>query len=121
MYNEIKALVNRMELAAANTKQTVKIVRVAGVDPALIQQALDAIQGRSHRTTEGQGQGTGRAGNGNMNGPMNQGGMFGNNGMGGGMGGNGGAGGIMPAGGFNNPTFTPGLGGAGAGLGKGPG
>ena len=47
MFEEIKRLVDQMELAAADTKQTVKIVRVPGVDPALIQQALDAIQGRS--------------------------------------------------------------------------
>jgi general secretion pathway protein D len=47
MYNDIKKLVEQMEIAASDTKQTVKIVQVKGVDPALIQQALDVLQGRS--------------------------------------------------------------------------
>ncbi len=47
MYEDIKKLVEQMEFAAADTKQTVKIVQVKGVDPALIQQALDVLQGRS--------------------------------------------------------------------------
>ena len=47
MYLDIKKLVDQMDLAAADTKQSVKFVRIPGVDPALIQQALLAIQGRS--------------------------------------------------------------------------
>ena len=46
MYQDIKSLVEQMELAASDTKQTVKIIQVKGVDPALIQQALDVLQGR---------------------------------------------------------------------------
>ncbi len=46
MYEDIKKLVEQMEIAAGDYKQTVKFVRVPGVDPAVIQQALDAIQGK---------------------------------------------------------------------------
>src|SRR4029077_6880061 len=47
MYEDIKKLVEQMELAAADTKQTVKIAQIKGVNPALIQQALAVLQGRS--------------------------------------------------------------------------
>ncbi len=47
MYEEIKKLVSQMEVTAGTYKQTVKFVRVPGLDPALIQHALDLVQGRS--------------------------------------------------------------------------
>src|SRR5262249_42087184 len=57
MYTDIKKLVEQMEVAAADTKQTVKIVHLTGIDPSLIQQALDAIQGRVTPTRSGSGYG----------------------------------------------------------------
>jgi type II secretory pathway component GspD/PulD (secretin) len=47
MYEDIKKLVSQMEVTAGDYKQTVKFVRVRGLDPAMIQQALDAVQGRT--------------------------------------------------------------------------
>ena len=47
MYQDIKSLVEQMDLVASNTKQTVRIVHVKGVDPALIKQALDVLQERT--------------------------------------------------------------------------
>src|SRR5262249_8514289 len=47
MYEDIKRLTDQLDAAAADTKQTVKIVRIQGIAPDLIQFALDAIQGRS--------------------------------------------------------------------------
>ena len=47
MYEDIKKLVEQMEIAAGDYKQTVKLVRVPRRRSAVIQQALDAIQGRS--------------------------------------------------------------------------
>jgi hypothetical protein len=125
MYDDIKKLVGQMDAAAAEHKQTVKFVRLPGVDPAVVQQALEAIQGRSSMN---------RANNG-MNGPGgmgNRGGMNGGNGMGGfgagGFGGGGFGGGAFPGGGFfpggggvNNSTFTPGPGGFGGAGGFGAG
>src|SRR5438270_10598539 len=52
MYEDIKKLLGQMDAVAANHKQSVKFIRVPGVDPAVIQQALDAIQGR-HLTNRG--------------------------------------------------------------------
>ncbi|HWY88284.1 MAG TPA: secretin N-terminal domain-containing protein [Gemmataceae bacterium] len=127
MYEDIKKLVDQMEVAAADTKQTVKIVRVPGVDPALIQQALDAIQGRAsaNRMTSAAGGmaggvGANRAGNfggtGPMPGGMGGGGGFNRGAGGGGFGGGGfGGGGFGGGGGFTNPTFMPGGGGYGGG------
>jgi type II secretory pathway component GspD/PulD (secretin) len=53
MYKDIQKLVEMLEKAAAKTTQTVKVVSIKGIDPKVIQQALDAIQGRS--TTNGNG------------------------------------------------------------------
>lgn len=50
LYEDIKKLVDQMEKAAADTTQIVKVVSIKGVDPALVQQALDAIQGRKTST-----------------------------------------------------------------------
>src|SRR5262249_8552002 len=45
MYKDIKKLVEMLEKAAANTKQTVQVIRVKGIDPKVLQQAIDALQG----------------------------------------------------------------------------
>jgi hypothetical protein len=55
MYQDIKALVEQLEKAARDSTRTVQVVRTRGVDPTLIQQALDALQGR---TTTNRGNGS---------------------------------------------------------------
>ncbi len=139
MYEDLKKLVEQMEIAAQDTKQTVKVVRVDGVDPALVQQALDAIQGRSAtsrgmtnnttgRTNSPFGGGTGfmpgGGGGGNYGG--GGGGNFGGGGGGGNFGGGGGgfgggAGVFTPGGGGGGRGPGGGGGGAGGGGGRGPG
>jgi hypothetical protein len=126
MYDDIKKLVGQMDATAAEHKQSVKFIRVPGVDPALIHQALEAIQGRSSMN-RASGAGGGMNGFGGMGGAGgNRAGNNGGNGFGpaGGFGGGnfpgggfpGGGGGFFPGGGgFNNPTFTPGPGGFGGG------
>lgn len=47
MYEDIKKLVEQLEKGASDAKQVVKILNVKGVDPELVQQALEAIQGRT--------------------------------------------------------------------------
>jgi hypothetical protein len=94
LYTDIKKLVDQMDLAAADTKQSVKFVRIPGVDPALIQQALLAIQGRSAPT-------------GGLGGPGGQGGAAGTRGGNFGGGGRGAGGAFAGGGGFTSPTFMP--------------
>jgi type II secretory pathway component GspD/PulD (secretin) len=53
-YKDIKKLVDMLEKAASKSRPTVKMVSIKGVDPKIIQHALDAIQGRS--TSNGNGQ-----------------------------------------------------------------
>ncbi|HWY87523.1 MAG TPA: secretin N-terminal domain-containing protein [Gemmataceae bacterium] len=111
MYEEINKLVVQLESAAGSTKQTVKIVRVPGVDPALIQQALDAVQGRAAANRTSGGMGANRMGTPGAAGQMPGGGFPG-----------GGFGPGFPGGnGFPNQGFTPGRGGFGpGGGGQGP-
>jgi type II secretion system protein D len=129
MYNDIKKLVTQMDIAGGNFKETVKVIKVKGVDPALIQQALDAIQGRttSRMTSTGFG-GTGFGGG--FGGQGFGGGGFGKGPGGGGFGGQGFGGGGFGGGGFGGggPAFTPGgnfgpggFGGGGGGKGGGGG
>jgi type II secretory pathway component GspD/PulD (secretin) len=56
MYDEINKLVTRLDKAAAQSTRTVKVLSVKGVDPALMQQAIDAIQGRRALPLERSGQ-----------------------------------------------------------------
>src|SRR4029079_12863545 len=46
LFQDIRKLVDQLEKASADTTQTVKVVSIKGIDPHLVQQALDAIQGR---------------------------------------------------------------------------
>ncbi len=99
MYEDIKKLVQQLEDAAQEATRTVRVVQLKGIDPVLVQQAVDAIQGRpTTRTTASSG--TTGATN-----PMapGMGGGFGNGGGGfrpGGFGGGipGGGGGFRPPG-----------------------
>ncbi|MBI3410657.1 MAG: hypothetical protein HY040_20160 [Planctomycetes bacterium] len=83
MYEDIDKLVKQLEIAASDSRQTVKVVSVKGVDPTLVQQAIDALQGRQVRRP-----GDGIGGGGFGGNPFRGGGGFG--GGGGGFGGGGG-------------------------------
>jgi type II secretory pathway component GspD/PulD (secretin) len=48
---EIEDLVKQLDQAARDATRTVKVIPVKGVDPALIQEAIDAIQGRRTNVT----------------------------------------------------------------------
>src|SRR5262249_40648768 len=54
MFEDIKKLVDQLDAAAKNSTRTVKVISVKGIDPLLVQKAIDAIQGRS-RPTSGTG------------------------------------------------------------------
>ena len=45
LYEDLKRLVGELELAAADSKQVVRVVSIQGVDPAVLKQAIDSIQG----------------------------------------------------------------------------
>jgi type II secretory pathway component GspD/PulD (secretin) len=93
MYDDIKKLVKELDDNAKPSTQIVRVVPVPGVDPALVQQALDAIQGRTSNTNTSTGFGGGMFGPRIPwgGGPGGRGGMFGGPGGGGGGGGRPGA------------------------------
>ncbi len=66
MYKEVKLLIDELDQAAKDSPSTVKLVRIRDVDPYLVQQALDAIQGRPVTSASGipvsGGQGSGMGG-----------------------------------------------------------
>ena len=47
MFEDIKTLVDQMEAQAKDNVRTIQVVKLNGVDPALIQEAVDAFQGRT--------------------------------------------------------------------------
>jgi type II secretory pathway component GspD/PulD (secretin) len=129
MYKGIKKLVEDIDEASKDTARTIRVVRVDGLDPVLVQQVIDAVQGR--RPTRGGTfggiggiGGIGGGGRGGFNqGGFNPGGDFGGGGgmmIPGGMGG-GGRGGMMAPGGGGAGNFPAGGGGRGAGGGRGTG
>jgi type II secretory pathway component GspD/PulD (secretin) len=46
VYEQINQLVTQLDKAAADSSHAVKVVSIKGVDPQLVQQAIDAMQGR---------------------------------------------------------------------------
>jgi type II secretion system protein D len=46
MYEDVKKLTEQLDQAAKDSTRTVRVVSIKGVDPLLVQQAVDAIQGR---------------------------------------------------------------------------
>jgi hypothetical protein len=100
LFDEVSKLVAELDKAAENPNRKVVIQSVKGIDPAVVQQMVDAIQGRrTASTTAGTpfgGTGFGGPFGGGGFGRPNGGGM---GGPGGGMGGPGGFGG-PPGGGF---------------------
>ena len=99
LYEDVNTLVTQLDNATVSTTEVVKLVQLRGVDPNVVQQAINALQGRD---TRNQGGGLGGRGQGGFG---QQGGGFGQGGGGFGQGGIPGLGG----GGF------PGLGGGGFG------
>jgi type II secretion system protein D len=80
LFKEIKTLVDNYELVSKDARRTVRVISVRGMDPTLIQQAIDLMQGRRPLTTgtgtlNGIGIGTGTGGD--------MGGRFGRGGLGG--------------------------------------
>lgn len=55
MFEDIKNLVDRLEETSKDATTTVTIVPIKNIDPALVQQALDAIQGRTTRSNSNSG------------------------------------------------------------------
>ena len=126
LYDDISKLVEYMENSAKPNAKVVRVVPVSGIDPALVQQAIDAIQGRTSSRPTSSGFGGGGSalpsGGGSPFGGMGGGG-FGRGGMGGGgMGGMGGmGGGGFGRGGMGGGGFGRGGGMGGGGMGGGRG
>src|SRR5205823_6341920 len=118
LIEDIEKLVAQMEKGASESKQIVKVVSVKGVDPTLVQHAIDAISGRATSASRPTTGGTTFPGGGSGVFPTPGGGFFpapgggGNFGAGGGAGRFGGGGGPPGGGGFQ---------GAGGGGNRGPG
>jgi hypothetical protein len=122
LYDDIKKLVEQLEVGASDSKRVVKVLKV-NIDPLLVEQAVNAMQGRPTTTN---GTSTNRFGPNTGFG----GGGFGGGGFGGGggfrPGGGGFGGGGMPGGGITpfggGGTFNPiGGGGGRSGFGGGGG
>lgn len=47
LHDDIKKLAETLDMAAQNSNKTIQVVPLVGVDPALVQQAIYAIQGRT--------------------------------------------------------------------------
>lgn len=62
LYEEIKKLVTELDNAAKDSARTVRVIAIKGIDPMVIQQAIDAIQGHRQGTTR-QGTATTPGGN----------------------------------------------------------
>ena len=97
IYNEVSLLVKQLDDAAKDASRTVKVVSVKGIDPLLVQQAVDAIQGRRTSAQQNRGQG----------------------GFGGGTGGGNQFGGGFGQGGFGQGGINPGFGQGQGGFGQG--
>jgi general secretion pathway protein D len=111
-YEDIYRLVkDDLDVADVSNPQVVKIVSLKGLDPAMVQQAINAFQGI--------GQGTGGFGNGFGNRGGFGGNGFGGNGFGGGGAGFGGGGPGFGGGGAGFGGGGPGFGGGGPGFGGG--
>jgi type II secretory pathway component GspD/PulD (secretin) len=118
MAEDIKKMVQYLEDKAKDSTKVVQLVATKGIDPSLIQEVIDAIQGRTPATRTGQQPGMNPFGQQGGN-PFGGGGNFGggNNPFGGGQGRFGGGGG-----GFGTPGGGRfGGGGAGPGGGRGAG
>jgi general secretion pathway protein D len=121
LYTDIDKLVSDLDKAAGDNRAVVKIISAKDIDPYIVQQAIDAISGK---TTAMQQQGRfGQPGSSLTPGSFSPGGFGTPNRFQGGslQGGGGFPGVVMPTGGGGGfPAFTPG-GGGGGGTGRQPG
>lgn len=85
MFKDIEKLANEIEKQAAGAVSTIKIVPLKGIDPALVQEAIDAISGNRQVRGPGQGGGGQFGGGGNFGGGQFGGGQFGGGMFGGGQ------------------------------------
>ncbi len=117
LYKQINTLVQELDKEAAGYVRSVKVVQIKGVDPNVVQQAIDMFQGRTTMAANNGGRGMGMNGMG-MNG-MGMNGMGMGRGMG--MGGSpygGGFGGSPYGGGFGGSPYGGGMGNYGGGMGN---
>lgn len=126
LYDDIKKLVDQLEAVAKDSTRTVRVVSIKGIDPVLVQQAIDAIQGRRGQGQQGAGGQSSFGSNTSANRSQGQG--TGSSFRSGGSGSSGGfspfssgGGGFLQGGGGAFPSGGgPGPGGAGGGGGFGP-
>jgi type II secretory pathway component GspD/PulD (secretin) len=145
MYKDVKKLIEELDASAKDSAKTIKLVQIIGVDPMLVQEAIDVIQGRRSSGSSannpmsnafggagqngqrgagigGGGQGFNGGGGQGFNGGGGQGFNGGGAGFGGGRGGAGfGGGGPGGFGGGGPGGFGGGNGGGGFGGGRGAG
>jgi type II secretion system protein D len=128
LYKQINTLVQELDKEAAGYVKSVKVVQIKGVDPNVVQQAIDMFQGRQTAASNmgrGQGMGMNNGFGGGMNGfgggrgmgMGNFGGGMGN--FGGGMGNFGGGMGNFGGGNFGGGNFGGGRGQGGGNFGGG--
>lgn len=111
LFRDIEKLVDELEKDASGSLKTVKIIPIKGIDPALVQEAIDAISGQQSRPNRPGMGGQGGMGNfGNLGGGM---GNFGGGRFGGGQGNFGGG-----QGNFGGGRFGGGQGNFGGGQGN---
>ncbi len=113
LFDDIEKLVKQLDVKDA--KQEVRVVSSKGIDPVLLERAIDAIQGKNPGTSRQSGNGQGFGGTSSFGGGGFRGTFGGGSPFGGSSPFGGGGGGptfIMPGGG-GIPSFTPGGGGGG--------
>jgi type II secretory pathway component GspD/PulD (secretin) len=122
LYEEVRGVVEMLDLAvAAENTEVVRVVPIRGIDPSLVQQMVDAMQGRDPNTTA-RGIGTTQGGFGqNLQNRTGQGGLGNFGGLGGGLGNFGGLGGGNRGGGFGGGALGGGTMGGGGNRGGGGG
>ena len=69
MYEELKTLVEDLDFSAKDSTKTVKVMSIKGIDPLVVQQAIDAIQGRPVNRAGVTPAPTGLGGSGGFRGP----------------------------------------------------
>ncbi|AWM40676.1 Type II secretion system protein D precursor [Gemmata obscuriglobus] len=112
LYGDVRELVEQLDSATVTTTEVVKLVQLKGVDPNVVQQAVNAMRGIDSRQQGGRGGVGGGGGTGGFGGGGTGGGFPGGGGFGGGTGGFGGGGFGGGTGGFGGGG-TGGFGGGG--------
>ncbi|MDY3556068.1 secretin N-terminal domain-containing protein [Gemmata sp. JC717] len=112
LYADVRELVTELDNATVATTEVVKLVQLKGVDPNVVQQAVNAMRGIDSRQQGGRGGFGGGGGTGGFGGGGTGGGFPGGGGFGGGTGGFGGGGFGGGTGGFGGGG-TGGFGGGG--------